>query len=62
MMSSDPAQVERVLLCSGKVYYDLAAQRETADRGDTALIRVELLYPFPDGAIARVPGEVSPRA
>ncbi len=47
----DPSQVERVLLCSGKVYYDLLAQREASDRADAALIRVELLYPFPDGAI-----------
>jgi 2-oxoglutarate dehydrogenase E1 component len=47
----DPGQVERILLCSGKIYYDLAAQRQTADRKDTALIRVELLYPFPQAAL-----------
>jgi len=47
----DPAQVERVLLCSGKIYYDLIAQREASDRRDTALIRVEQLHPFPDAAI-----------
>jgi 2-oxoglutarate dehydrogenase E1 component len=47
----DPTQVERVLLCSGKVYYDLVSQREATHREDVALIRVEMLYPFPDGAI-----------
>jgi 2-oxoglutarate dehydrogenase E1 component len=47
----DPTQVERVLLCSGKLYYDLVSQRETTHRADVALIRVEVLYPFPDAAI-----------
>ncbi|GIJ50184.1 alpha-ketoglutarate decarboxylase [Virgisporangium aliadipatigenens] len=43
----DPAQVKRVLLCSGKVYYDLLQAR--ADRGvtDTTILRVEQLYPLP---------------
>jgi 2-oxoglutarate dehydrogenase E1 component len=39
------ASVERVLLCSGKVYYDLLAAR--GDRRDVAIVRVEQLYPFP---------------
>jgi 2-oxoglutarate dehydrogenase E1 component len=47
----DPAQIERILLCSGKVYYDLLSQREATSREDVALIRVEMLYPFPDAAI-----------
>src|SRR3712207_1860865 len=37
----------RVLLCSGKVAYDLAAQRDKDGRTDTALVRVEQLYPLP---------------
>jgi 2-oxoglutarate dehydrogenase E1 component len=49
--SCGPDKVERVLLCSGKVYYDLLAQREAAGRADAALIRIELLYPFPNRAI-----------
>ncbi len=49
--SLDPEQVERILLCSGKVYYDLIAQRDAAGLTNTALIRIELLYPFPDRAI-----------
>jgi 2-oxoglutarate dehydrogenase E1 component len=45
----DPAGVERVLLCSGKVYYDLAAelQRQQAVQGRIAIVRLEQFYPFP---------------
>ncbi len=39
------SSVERVLLCSGKVYYDLLAAR--GDRRDVAILRVEQLHPFP---------------
>ncbi|OHB74445.1 MAG: 2-oxoglutarate dehydrogenase E1 component [Planctomycetes bacterium RBG_16_55_9] len=49
--SCEPDQIERVLLCSGKVYYDLLAQREALDKADAALIRIEQLYPFPDEAL-----------
>jgi 2-oxoglutarate dehydrogenase E1 component len=48
----DPAAVRRVLLCSGKVYYDLADRQAAADRADTAIIRVERLYPLPAGELA----------
>ena len=41
----DGAGAKRVVLCSGKVYYDLVAAR--GDRADVALVRVEQLYPFP---------------
>ncbi len=40
-------QVRRVLLCSGKVYYDLINKREELGRSDVAIIRLEQLYPFP---------------
>jgi 2-oxoglutarate decarboxylase len=43
----DPAGVRRVLLCSGKIYYDLVAEREHNERGDIAIVRVEQLYPLP---------------
>ncbi len=39
--------VRRILLCCGKVYYDLLAKREEARRSDVAIIRLEQLYPFP---------------
>ena len=45
-----PNQVRRVVLCSGKVYYDLAAARDKAK--DAAIIRVEQLYPFPAKTLA----------
>jgi 2-oxoglutarate dehydrogenase E1 component len=41
----DPAQVRRVILCSGKVYYDLEARREQLGVRDAAIVRLEQLYP-----------------
>ena len=38
---------QRLLLCSGKVYYDLLQKREELNKPDVALLRVEQLYPFP---------------
>src|SRR5690606_28360119 len=43
----EPGSVRRVVLCTGKVYYDLVAARDEAATGDVAIVRVELLYPFP---------------
>jgi len=40
-------QVQRVLLCSGKIYYELAEYREQKGRQDTAILRLEQLYPLP---------------
>ncbi|MCM2130336.1 2-oxoglutarate dehydrogenase E1 component [Larsenimonas rhizosphaerae] len=40
--------VKRLILCSGKVYYDLANYRNENERRDTAILRVEQLYPFPE--------------
>jgi 2-oxoglutarate dehydrogenase E1 component len=52
----DPGSVRRVLLCSGKVYYDLAArqaEREAAGAPqDVAIVRLEQLYPWPEQAVA----------
>jgi 2-oxoglutarate dehydrogenase E1 component len=43
----DQSQVKRILLCSGKVYYDLDAYRRETNRDDVAIVRAEQLYPFP---------------
>jgi 2-oxoglutarate dehydrogenase E1 component len=43
----DPGKVRRVLMCSGKVYYDLLERRAAAEREDIAIVRVEQFYPFP---------------
>lgn len=40
------SKVKRVLLCSGKVYYDLLERKESTDRKDIAIVRVEQVYPL----------------
>ena len=52
----DPDQVRRLVLCSGKVYYDLVAKREEDGLTDIALVRVEQLYPFPETDLFKVLG------
>jgi 2-oxoglutarate dehydrogenase E1 component len=51
--SIDPAGVRKVILCSGKVYYDLVAERTAKNRRDVAIIRLEQLYPLPFREIER---------
>jgi 2-oxoglutarate decarboxylase len=43
----DGANITKVLMCSGKIYYDLAAYREEHGLHDTAILRLERLYPLP---------------
>ena len=45
--SIDPKAVRKVVLCTGKVYFDLVAARRERELADTALLRIEQLYPFP---------------
>jgi len=45
---ADPKKVKRVLICSGKIFYDLKEEQQKNERKDIAIIRIEQLYPFPN--------------
>jgi 2-oxoglutarate dehydrogenase E1 component len=47
----DNEKVTRLILCTGKIYYDLVGHPDRAQRPQVAVGRVELLYPFPEGQI-----------
>ena len=49
-----PGEVKRLILCSGKVYYDLDARRQERERDDVAIVRIEQLYPFPEHEIREI--------
>src|SRR3546814_13172947 len=53
--------VKRVVLCSGKVGYDLMEARDAAGLTDTTVVRIEQLYPFPGEALAVQIGRASCR-
>ncbi|MFY7628833.1 multifunctional oxoglutarate decarboxylase/oxoglutarate dehydrogenase thiamine pyrophosphate-binding subunit/dihydrolipoyllysine-residue succinyltransferase subunit [Streptomyces sp. NY05-11A] len=48
---TDPAAVKKVVFCAGKVYYDLDAERQKRGLTDTAIIRLERLYPLPGAEV-----------
>jgi 2-oxoglutarate dehydrogenase E1 component len=52
--AADPEQVTRLVLCSGKIYYDIAGHEARAAANDVAVARLEQLYPFPVDAYARL--------
>ncbi len=54
---TDPAQIDRVLLCSGKIYYDLVASRDKIGDTHTAIVRVEQLAPLPHDEIVAAVSE-----
>ena len=47
----NPESASRVVICAGKVYYDLLASAEERKLGDVAIVRIEQLYPFPRAAL-----------
>ena len=51
---ADRSQVKRVVLCSGKVYYDLEAGREAATDPRVAVVRLEQFYPFPTSRLKEI--------
>jgi 2-oxoglutarate decarboxylase len=44
----NPQEIRRVLLCSGKLYYELVKERENRQSSHVAIVRIEQLYPFPE--------------
>jgi 2-oxoglutarate dehydrogenase E1 component len=57
-----PARARRIVLCTGKVYYDLLKGREDSHQDDVALVRLERLYPFPAADLAAVLARYAPQA
>ena len=55
--TADPAAVRKVLLCSGKIYYDLVAERTKLGTTDTAIVRIERPYPVP---VRTLPEAIAP--
>jgi len=48
----DDAEIKRVILCTGKVYFDLMEEREKRSENRIQILRIEQLYPFPDQVLA----------
>ena len=48
---ADPKKVKRLLFCTGKLYYDLLQAKQANKRNDVAIVRIEQLYPFPEGQV-----------
>ncbi|WNJ21291.1 2-oxoglutarate dehydrogenase E1 component [Pontibacter sp. G13] len=44
---ADPSKVKKVLVCTGKIYYDLLEEKQKSNRDDVAIVRIEQLYPLP---------------
>jgi 2-oxoglutarate dehydrogenase E1 component len=54
IVADDSKTAKRVLLCSGKIYYELLAYREAQKRDDVAIFRLEQLYPLRDAALEKL--------
>ncbi|MGD8700837.1 MAG: 2-oxoglutarate dehydrogenase E1 component [Desulfosarcina sp.] len=50
------ASAKKVIFCSGKIYYQLLTRRQQISEGDTAIVRLEQLYPLPQEALEKVIG------
>ena len=53
---------DRVLLCSGKIYFDLGKRRRAIDREELPIIRIEQLYPFPEKTLQAALSRYAPQA
>ena len=52
--TADPKKVSTVILCQGKIYYELLEKQLELGAEDTAIVRIEQLHPFPDKQIAKI--------
>jgi len=50
---SNSKEIDRIVICSGKVYYDLLKERDEKEKTSVAITRLEMLYPFPDKDISQ---------
>jgi 2-oxoglutarate dehydrogenase E1 component len=50
---ADSGRVRRVVLCSGKLYYELLERQAQVNGGEVAVLRVEQFYPFPEGPLGK---------
>jgi 2-oxoglutarate dehydrogenase E1 component len=60
--AAQPAHVRRIVMVSGKLYYDLLKAREDQKKDDVALVRLEQFYPFPAADLMRVLARYAPTA
>ncbi len=51
---AQPEEVTKILLCTGKVYYELLEEKERLNRNDVAIVRIEQLYPFPHKQLSQI--------
>ncbi|MBU2650832.1 MAG: 2-oxoglutarate dehydrogenase E1 component [Bacteroidetes bacterium] len=51
---ADPEKIQRVILCSGKIFYELLEEREKSGYPETAIIRIEQLYPLPEKQLSEI--------
>jgi 2-oxoglutarate dehydrogenase E1 component len=51
---ADPIKTERVIFCNGKIYYDLLEEKKKKKLDDTAIIRIEQLYPLPKNQLKEI--------
>ncbi len=55
------SDVTRLVLCGGKVYYDLLEKRRELELNNTAIVRIEQVYPYPEQRLAEVLAQLSKR-
>ena len=52
--AANPSKVTKLVLCTGKIYYDLLNEKTQRKAEDTALVRIEQLYPWPEGRLIQI--------